>query len=394
MRSLAAAEVVSVNNGWARAPGRCSRSSRVAVVAVLVGALLAAGCTSSSSSAKSAESTTSAAAQSSQAKTQTAAAPADGNGDVVIELQGRFESLIRDTLPSVVLITNSSGLGSGVIYDNQGNIVTNAHVVGKDTNFKVTLSTGAQTLDAKLVGTFAPNDLAVIKLQNPPSGLKVAKYGDSSKLQVGDLVFAMGNPLGLSSSVTEGIVSALGRTVEEPPTDGSPAVIPSAIQTSAPINPGNSGGALVNLAGEVVGVPTLAAVDPGSAGSGGAPAPGIGFAIPSNTAKNIADQLIKDGKVTNSGRASLGVGVVSVSDQSGGSAGAGIVQVVPGGPADSAGLKAGDVIVAIDDKKVTSANVLMDILAQMKPGQKVNLTVLGADGKTRTVQVTLGELPG
>jgi S1-C subfamily serine protease len=390
MRSLAAAEVVSVNNGRETTPRRSTRSGRVAVVAVLVGASLAAGCTSSNSSSKPAESTP----QSSQAKTQAVAASADGNTDVVTALQGRFESLIRDTLPSVVLITNSSGLGSGVIYDNQGNIVTNAHVVGKDTTFKVTLSTGPQTLDAKLVGAFVPNDLAVIKLQNPPSGLKVAKYGDSSKLQVGDLVFAMGNPLGLSSSVTEGIVSALGRTVEEPPTDGSPAVIPSAIQTSAPINPGNSGGALVNLAGEVVGVPTLAALDPGSAGSGGAPAPGIGFAIPSNTAKNIADQLIKDGKVTNSGRASLGVGVVSVSDQSGGPAGAGIVQVVPGGPADSAGLKAGDVIVAMDDKKVTGANVLMDILAQLKPGQRVNVTVLGTDGKTRTVSVTLGELPG
>lgn len=393
MRSLAATDAVSDGNGKDRRLLRSSRPCKAAAAAVMMGALLATACTSSNSG-KAAQSTTSTTTGQPATKTESASAPADGNSDVLTQIQGRYESLIKDTLPSVVLITNSSGLGSGVIYDNAGHIVTNAHVVGKDSTFKVTLSTGSQMLDAKLVGSFPPNDLAVIQLQNPPSGLKVAKYADSSKSQVGDIVFAMGNPLGLSSSVTDGIVSALGRTVEEPPSDGTPAVIPSAIQTSAPINPGNSGGALVNLAGEVVGVPTLAALDPGTGGSGGAPAPGIGFAIPSNTVKNIADQLIKDGKVTNSGRASLGVGVLSVSDPSGAAAGAGIVQVVPGGPADKAGLKVGDIIVAIDDKKVTSANVLMDILAQMKPGQQVNVTVIGADGKTRTVQVTLGELPG
>jgi S1-C subfamily serine protease len=279
------------------------------------------------------------------------------------------------------------------LFDAQGNIVTNNHVVGKDTTFKVTLSTGSQTLDASLVGTYPLDDLAVIRLKSPPPGLKIGHMGDSSKLQVGDIVFAMGNPLGLSSSVTEGIVSALGRTVEEPQSPNTPAaVIPSAIQTSAAINPGNSGGALVNLSGEVVGVPTLAAIDP-EIGNGSA-APGIGFAIPSNTVKSIAEQLIKDGKVTNSGRASLGVGVLSVSDQSGAPGGAGIVQLTPGGPAEKAGLKVGDIIVAIDNKPVTSANVLMDILAGLKPGQQVDVTVVGSDGNKRTVKVTLGELTG
>src|SRR5215472_8603800 len=189
------------------------------------------------------------------------------------------------------------GLGSGEIYDTKGDIVTNAHVVGTATTFVVTVSSGKQ-LPGTLVGSFPPDDLAVIKVDG--AGLKPATFGDSSKLEPGQSVLAIGNPLGLEGSVTSGIVSALGRVVSEGPGGGT---LPDAIQTSAAINPGNSGGALVNLNSEVVGIPTLAALSPGTQ----APAPGIGFAISSNRAKVIADQLVANGKVTNSGRAYLGI---------------------------------------------------------------------------------------
>ena len=194
-------------------------------------------------------------------------------------------SVVRAVAPSVVVIETPSGLGSGVVFDDKGDVVTNAHVVGSDTQFKVTTAAGDR-LDATLVGTFAPNDLAVIHTSG--GTLTPATFGDSSALVVGDIVLAIGNPLGLQSSVTEGIVSATGRTVSEP----GGAALPNVIQTSAPINPGNSGGALVNLAGEVVGIPTLTATDPQIGGA----AVGIGFAIPSNTVRRVADQLIGEGQ--------------------------------------------------------------------------------------------------
>ena len=169
-------------------------------------------------------------------------------------------SVVAQVLPSVVQITTGSGLGSGVILDDRGDIVTNAHVVGTATTFQVRLANNPTTFPATLVGAYPPDDLAVIHLDQPPTGLKPARFGDSSKLQIGDIVLAMGNPLGLTGSVTDGIVSAVGRAVTEPAGDGSPgATLPQAIQTSAAINPGNSGGALVDLSASVIGVPTLAA---------------------------------------------------------------------------------------------------------------------------------------
>jgi putative serine protease PepD len=182
--------------------------------------------------------------------------------------------------------------------------------------------------------------------------------------------------------VTEGIVSSLGRTVSE----GNGVVLASAIQTSAAINPGNSGGALVNLAGQVIGIPTLTALDPEL---GGAQAPGIGFAIPSNTVRRIADQLIEKGSVERSGRAFLGVRVSSI-------VGGGVLVagVTPGGPAAKAGIKPGEIIVAIAGKPTPTADVLVAVLAGLKPGQHVTLTVLQRTGKVRTVIVRLGELHG
>jgi S1-C subfamily serine protease len=209
-----------------------------------------------------------------------------------------------------------------------------------------------------------------------------ASFADSSKIEVGDVALAIGNPLGLRSSVTEGIVSSLGRTVSE----GNGVVLASAIQTSAAINPGNSGGALVNLAGQVIGIPTLTALDPEL---GGAQAPGIGFAIPSNTVRRIADQLIEKGSVERSGRAFLGVRVSSI-------VGGGVLVagVTPGGPAAKAGIKPGEIIVAVDGKPTSTADVLVAVLAGLKPGQRVSVKILQRNGKVRTVIVTLGDLHG
>ncbi|MDT4891894.1 MAG: hypothetical protein QOE97_929, partial [Pseudonocardiales bacterium] len=196
--------------------------------------------------------------------------------------------------PSVVEITTSAGLGSGVVFDNTGDIVTNDHVVGTSTSFSVLVNGSKTPLTAALVGTYPASDLAVIKV-NATTPLTPATFGASAASRVGDVVLAMGNPLGLQGSVTQGIISAVGRTVEEPTGSGSPgATLSGVIQTSAAINPGNSGGALVNLAGDVVGIPTLTATDPQLGGS----APGIGFAIPVSTVTSVARQLIASGHVT------------------------------------------------------------------------------------------------
>ena len=310
-------------------------------------------------------------------------------------LQQDYVNTIRRVLPSVVEIKTASGLGSGVVYDTAGHIVTNAHVVGAATSFQVLLAGSASPLPARLTGSYPPDDLAVIQVTGA-AHLVPARFADSSKLQVGDIVLAMGNPLGLASSVTDGIISAVGRTVSEPQEAGSPgatlpgATLPDVIQTSAAINPGNSGGALADLAGQVVGIPTLAATDPQMGGA----APGIGFAIPSNIVTDIAAQIIKTGHVTNSHRAALGVRVQTVTGPGGQSAGAGIAAVTPGGPAAKAGLQAGDVITAVNGTATPDTETLAAVLAGLQPGQQASLNVTKADGSTATVHVTLGQLPG
>jgi S1-C subfamily serine protease len=293
-----------------------------------------------------------------------------------LTLQDQFVSVIKQVTPSVVVIETDSGLGSGVVYDSKGDIVTNAHVVGTATTFQVTLSNG-KVYPGTLVGSYTPDDIAVIKISAP--GLTPASFGDSSKLSVGDFVLAMGNPLGLQSSVTEGIVSALGRQVSEP----SGNALPDVIQTSAAINPGNSGGALVDLTGQVVGIPTLEATDPQLGGAAG----GIGFAISSNRAKTIADQLVANGKVTNSGRAYMGVQLRD------GTTGPFIVAVTSGGPAASAGIAVGDIVLSIDGTLTPDSQTLIDAVAAHRPGDTVKLKVQHQDGTTATFNVTLGQLP-
>ncbi|MBO1333321.1 S1C family serine protease [Streptomyces sp. VRA16 Mangrove soil] len=348
--------------------------------AALCAAALLGGCSDSGSS----DSGSSAASPSSSGSTTQAAAASSGNA-----LQTAYQDVIKDVLPSVVQIQASSDLGSGVVYDDQGHIVTNAHVVGDEKTFKVTTSTSEDELTAKLVAAYPEQDLAVVKLEKVPDGLKAAKFGDTSKVEVGLITLAMGSPLGLSSSVTQGIVSATGRTVSEGRSGGGTgATIANMVQTSAAINPGNSGGALVDLDSEVIGIPTLAATDPDL---GGSAAPGIGFAIPASTVTNIADQIIKDGKVTDSGRAALGITGRGVVDGDLQAAGVSVVSVTAGGPAADAGLRAGDVITKLGDTEITTMTSLQEALAEDKPGQKVQVSYT-RDGGKKTAEVTLGEM--
>ena len=346
--------------------------ARGAAAAVLAAGLVAlGGCTSSGGGSSS--------GSSSSASISSGAA----------DLQSTYENVVSAVMPSVVEITTDTGLGSGIVLDTKGDIVTNDHVIAGATSYTVTLSTESETFPAKVVNTFPQGDLAVIKLDNPPSGLKAATFADSSKAAVGQIVLAMGNPIGLSSSASDGIVSATGRSVTEPATSTTPAAtLTDMIQTSAAINSGNSGGALVDLTGAVIGIPTLAAVDQTLGGAH----PGIGFAISSNTAKSIADQIVTDGKVTNSGIASLGITGRTVTDTNVKPIGVGVVEPTAGGPAASAGIVAGDVIASLNKVTVTTMAQLSAQLATLRPGQKVPVGIIKTDGSTATVEVTLGTL--
>jgi S1-C subfamily serine protease len=356
-----------------------ARRSAIAVVAAAAigGSGVAVGAATTATAAPAATSAVASGA------TTTTPLAASGDG------RASYADVVRQVLPSVVLISTGEGLGSGVVLDRSGNIVTNAHVAGDATEFKVQVAGDTAPRTASLVGSYPPDDLAVIRVDDP-AGLQPATFGDSAKAQAGDVVLAVGNPLGLSGSVTSGIISATGRVVAEPSSDGKPgATLPDAIQTSAPINPGNSGGALVTTAGEVIGIPTLTA----GGTQGGAQVQGIGFAIPSNLARDIAKQLITDGKVTNSHRAAIGAQVGTVTGQDGGPAGTGIVAVTSGGPADHAGLRAGDVIQAANGTPTPDTQALAGVLAAAHPGEQVTLSVTRG-AQQLDMKLTLGELPG
>ncbi|MET7731648.1 trypsin-like peptidase domain-containing protein [Streptomyces sp. NPDC005402] len=351
-----------------------TRALRLPFSVLVCSAVLLSGCSDSGSSGRKETSTTQAA--------QAAVPAADG------DLQSAARKVIKDVLPSVVQIQASGDLGSGVVYDDKGHIVTNAHVVGDEKTFKVTTANSENELTATLVYSYPDQDLAVIKLDKLPDGLKAATFGDSAKVAVGQIVLAMGSPLGLSSSVTQGIVSATGRTVSEGDSGGGTgATIVNMVQTSAAINPGNSGGALVDLDGQVIGIPTLAAVDPNF---GDSAAPGIGFAIPASMVKTVADQIIENGKVTDSGRAALGITGRTVVDAGFQAAGVAVVDVKSGGAADKAGIEAGDVITKLGDTDITTITTLSEALAADRPGQKTSVTFT-RNASAKTVDVTLGE---
>jgi putative serine protease PepD len=300
--------------------------------------------------------------------------------------------------PSVVSIrvttSQGGGEGSGVILSADGLILTNNHVVaemGGDQGTVTVKFSDGRTASATVKGTDPTTDLAVIQAEGV-SGLTPASLGDSDKAQVGDAVLAIGSPLGLEGSVTSGIVSALDRTLTEgndqqqqpfpfgqqqQQTPG--ATIGGMIQTDAAINPGNSGGALVNAAGQVIGINTAIATSGQSSGN-----IGVGFAIPINTARQVADQLIKTGKATH---AFLGV---SVADATGDAGGAVISSITAGSPADKAGLQDGDLVTKVNDTVVDSAETLVGAIRSARPGDKVVITY-SRNGKTSTAAITLAE---
>lgn len=308
--------------------------------------------------------------------------------------------------PSVVSITvaagSSGGEGSGVVLDKEGHVLTNHHVVsgaGDDATITVTLSDG-KTYRASIAGEDASTDLAVLTLEDPPDDLQPITVGSSSGLEVGDPVMAVGNPLGLSGTVTTGIVSALDRPVTTSSTESeqqdpfgqqqqSSQVVTSAIQTSAAVNPGNSGGALVDAAGRLVGINSSIASLGSSSGQSGSI--GIGFAIPVDEAQWIAEQLIEDGQAEHAflgvtpsdGTAELGTATRS---------GAQIRSVSDGSPAAEAGLQEGDLVVGVDDSTVTSAESLVGIIHSHRIGTKVSLAVV-RDGEEQTIEATLGTAP-
>jgi putative serine protease PepD len=345
------------------AAGRIRIAPTAVAVAVAAGAALGLSACGGSSHQRS--------------STPTVAISAQTSGSAA-SLQQDFVSVIARDSPEVVQIENPHGLGSGIVFDGRGDIVTNAHVVAGGGPYQVTDSHGRK-YSARLVGAFTPDDLAVVHVSG--GSLHPATFAKSSSVHVGDIVLALGNPLGLRSSVTNGIVSAVGRTVGEP----NGVVLPNVIQTSAPINPGNSGGALVNLQGQVVGIPTLAATDPQL---GGGAAPGIGFAIPSSVVSDIAGQIVAHGHVVNSHRAYLGVELAAVS-----SGGAVVVAVKRGGAAARAGIRPGDVITAIDKHAVPGPEAAAELLATLSPGARVPVSLLTPGGRRRTVSVKLGQYP-
>jgi putative serine protease PepD len=318
--------------------------------------------------------------------------------------------------PSVVSITVQSGQtggqGSGVVIDKQGHILTNNHVAtgaGSNATISVTLSDG-RAYDAKIVGTDPSTDLAVLQLDNPPSDLVPITIGDSSQLTVGQPVMAIGNPLGLSGTVTTGIVSALNRPVTTQASEGgqgqqdqqgqlpglqqqgtSDTVVTNAIQTSAAINPGNSGGALVTADGRLIGInSSIASLGSSTGGQGGNI--GIGFAIPSNEAKSIADQLIATGTAQH---AYIGVSAsdTTVTDGSSKRQAALIKSVSGGTPAAQAGLQAQDAVIAIDGKAIDSSEALVASIHEHKVGDTVTVSVIRGSQK-QDIQVTLAARPG
>jgi putative serine protease PepD len=306
------------------------------------------------------------------------------------QTQRAYERVVRLVLPSVVQIDAGSSTGSGVVFDSKGDIVTNEHVVAGSKSYEVLVSASAKPLSARLVGSFAPDDLAVIRVKSGANDLRPARWANSDQAQIGELVLAMGSPLGLTDSVTQGIISATGRTVTGPPKPGKiPMVITDALQTSAAINPGNSGGALVLLSGAVLGIPTLTAT---SSDQGGEIA-GIGFAIPSNTVRMIASQLIDSGRVTRSGRASLQITGSTHTNSHGSADGVSVDATQPGGAAAVAGIKAGDVITEFGGSRILTLAELEDALIDYRPGDKVGVKVL-RNGAQQEFTVKLGSLSG
>ncbi len=323
-------------------------------------------------------------------------------------------ALYERVSPGVVSIqvgtASGGGQGSGFVYDKDGHIITNFHVVDGANNLEVNFPSGFKTL-AKVVGTDSDSDIAVIKVTAPPEELYPLPLGDSDQLRVGQSVIAIGNPFGLDGTMTTGIVSALGRTLDSmhQSQDGGLYTAGDIIQTDAAINPGNSGGPLLNLNGEVIGI-NRAIRTSGPTLTGEAGSIGIGFAISINIAKMVVPELINSGKYDYPYMGLSSLPSISLSAQDlldlPQSVGAYVVSIVPGGPADEAGLlvgtqkteiqglfKGGDLITAIDGRNImTFGDLLKYLINTKKPGDTITLTVL-RNGSTKEIELKLGSRP-
>jgi putative serine protease PepD len=305
--------------------------------------------------------------------------------------------IAKEVLPTVVTISASgaggAGTGSGEVIKSDGYILTNNHVIAPAASggtLNVLFSDG-KTAAAKLVGRDALTDLAVIKVDE--TGLPAIPIGESSTLQVGQPVVVLGAPLGLSSTVTSGIVSALGRTIHVPGENQQNALLLNAIQTDASINPGNSGGAMVNCAGQLVGVPTAGASVPSASGESNGGSIGLGFAIPSDLAIREANEIISTGRVS---RAYLGVQATPVTPEVASansvSPGLYVTAVDPAGPGQAAGLRVGDIITTIDGQPAQSTDQLALLTLTKNPGDKVELGYQ-RNGQASTTTLTLATEP-
>ncbi|MFB8034303.1 S1C family serine protease [Streptomyces sp. NPDC056004] len=339
------------------------------------------------------------------------AADRNGSGSTTVSASANPQDLKRDpgtvagvaakALPSVVTIDaqggdGEGGTGTGFVYDKEGHILTNNHVVASAADsgqLTVTFSNGKK-YGAEVVGRAQGYDVAVLKLKNPPSGLTPLSLGNSDQVAVGDSTIAIGAPFGLSNTVTTGIISAKNRPVASGDGSGGSNSYMSALQTDASINPGNSGGPLLDARGAVIGINSAIQSTGSSVGQTQAGSIGLGFAIPINQATNVAQQLIKTGKPV---YPVIGA-TVTMDEKSGGAVisdqGAGGTEAVSkDGPADRAGLKAGDVITKFNDTPIDSGPTLIGEIWTHKPGDHVTLTY-ERDGRTATAEVTLGERSG
>jgi len=290
--------------------------------------------------------------------------------------------------------SGGGGTGSGEVINTDGDILTNNHVIaGAAAGGSVSVMFSDGTSEAAtIVGRDPLTDLAVLKVA-APKGLKPIKFGSSQSVEVGQPVVVLGAPLGLSGTVTSGIVSALNRTVEVPAENDSSALLVSAVQTDAAINPGNSGGAMVNCSSQLIGVPSAGASVPSSSGESSGGSIGLGFAIPVDLAKTISSEIIDTGTVTH---AFFGVQTQPILPQAAAQGGVPeglyVVGVVGGGPAAQAGLRAGDVITKIDGEPATTNVQLQELTLTKKPGEKVPLDYW-RNGTTSSTTVTLGTQP-
>jgi serine protease Do len=382
------------------------RCATVGVALLMIAALSLGGCNVSSHPAAvtAGAPQVSIAGTQAQAQPTTTAAPAQAASADALN-QGTIADIAAKSKPGIVQITNEqqnlsaggtglvpAGVGTGFVIDDQGHMLTNNHVVAQAQKLEVQTTDG-RTFPAKLIGRDPRTDLAVVQVEG--QHLPVVPLGDSSKLVVGQWVVAIGNALALDGgpTVTAGVVSALGRTVQEPgdPQGGAGPFLFDVIQTDAAINPGNSGGPLLDLRGEVIGINTLGA----GMAEPGVQAQGISFAIAINTAKSIADQLIKQGRVT---YAYMGIttqqNTPALAARFGlaNKPGMVVTSVQAGTPAETAGLKAKDVITAIDGKALKAESDLSRILAQQKPGDVITVTV-ARGASSMDLKLTLGAAP-